>query len=160
MVEYLEIRQNVTLDGYYSGLRIPQDVLLRRSDKEQIVAGHIKFSGNVTVDGYLNIGYVNNFHTDLLCDMAIQPDEGGTGFYGIEIIGKYGLNSISYICFCFIVIVINRRDHIQHRTNCWHHQRFLTQRFIEQCLVYNGHNYCHHIGCAIAAGRLYWLGDN
>lgn len=139
LAENLLIQNNVLLNGQYSGLRIPQDILLRRSQHEQLFNGSVRFDNSITATGNVFVEYLNGFHSDVLCDLALAPLTG-SGLYGLEILGKFaspfsrlskqspwqsGLPSINY-----------RVGILQHGTHHRHTKRANIPRSLGQHLVY------------------------
>lgn len=80
------IKKNVLLDGQYSGLRIPHDILLRKSQTEQMFSSSVVFANYINVTGNVYIEYLNGVHLDILCDLMAPPQLGFSP-YGLEVNG-------------------------------------------------------------------------
>lgn len=83
----MDVKKSILLEGVYSNLQIPQDVLFRNSPIEQEIPGHITFINDIKIAGQLLINHLNGIHFDTLCDLVTLP-QNNYGLYGLEIDGK------------------------------------------------------------------------
>lgn len=90
--ETLIIQKSINLDGNYSGIRIPQDLILKKSATDQEFIGSVSFANKLEVTEYVDIDQVNGIRLDTVCDMVTMPTDG-FGPYGLEINGKR--------CYCY-----------------------------------------------------------
>lgn len=83
----MDVKKSILLEGVYSDLQIPQDVLFKNSEIEQEIPGHITFINDITITGQLMINHLNGIHFDTLCDLVTLP-HNNYGLYGLEIDGN------------------------------------------------------------------------
>lgn len=102
------LRKSIKLDGNYSGIRFPQDLILKKSLTYQEFTGSVSFANKLEVSGYVDIDQVNGIRMDTICDMVTMPTDG-FGPYGLEIKGKrcycYRIYFETLICVAFVLML-------------------------------------------------------
>lgn len=84
--ENIVIEQTIQLQGPLSGIRIPNDLILRNSSEIQILSKYITFNANVKIFDILTIqDTINSINYSKICELISSADITP---YGLQVIGK------------------------------------------------------------------------
>lgn len=84
--ENIIIEQSLQLQGPLSGIRVPNDLILRNSTEIQILSKYITFNGNVKVYDTLTIqDTINSINYSKICELISSNDLTP---YGLQVIGN------------------------------------------------------------------------